>query len=148
MSDRDWNSELAKIDQHLEKMSDDQLLPASEAKTPAAKAKVVEKQRTTSTIGVFFRLVLAVALGVGIYFWPYDARCGVGLAGYLGAVLVVMLGGAWSAVWTFRHGAGKAHVLSLLIVLWAMLLASIEVLPRVGYARPTIAHPAAWSCAP
>ena len=78
--------------------------------------------------------------------WPYEARCGVGLAGYLAAVGVVTASGVWSAVWTFRHRAPRAHVLALLIMLWGLALAAIEVLPRVGYAIPTDKHPAAWTC--
>ena len=47
----------------------------------------------------------------GSLFWPYGSRCGAGLAGYLGAVAVVIAGGVWSAVWTWRHRAGRAHTL-------------------------------------
>jgi hypothetical protein len=32
-------------------------------------------------------------------------------------------------------------------VLWGLVLASIDVLPRTGYAIPTAAHPATWACA-
>jgi hypothetical protein len=87
-----------------------------------------------------------VLLGIAILFWPYPNRCGVGLAGYLGAVAAVSIGGAWSAVWTWRHRAGAAHVLSLLLVLWGLVLGAIEVLPRIGYAIPTLAHPPIWTC--
>jgi putative flippase GtrA len=52
----------------------------------------------------------------------------------------------WSAVWTWRHRASQAHVLSLLLVVWGLVLAGLEVLPRVGYAFPTVAHPATWMC--
>jgi hypothetical protein len=49
-------------------------------------------------------------------------------------------------VWTWRHRSGKAHLLSLLIILWGGTLAALEVLPRLGYAIPTEAHPASWLC--
>jgi hypothetical protein len=78
--------------------------------------------------------------------WPYPARCGVGLAGYLAAVAVVTASGVWSSVWTWRHRASKAHTLSLLLILWGLILGSIEVLPRIGYAKPDLAHPAGWVC--
>lgn len=146
MSDRDWSKELAKIDRQLESVSDEALFPAKNAPSPAAKAEVKAEQSRTTTLGVMLRLLLAVALGVGMLFWPYDARCGVGLYGYLAAVAVVIAGGAWSAVWSWRHRAGRAHVLSLLIVIWGLVLGSIDVLPRVGYAKPTALHPAGWSC--
>jgi phytoene/squalene synthetase len=143
---KDWDRELAKIDKQLESVSDEALMPTKEAKTPAAKAAVKEKQQNTSTVGVMLRLVLAVTLGVGMLFWPYEARCGAGLAAYLGAVAVVVGAGVWTAIWTWRHRTAKAHALSLLLMLWGGVLGSIEVLPRLGYAKPTEAHPAEWAC--
>lgn len=130
-----WDKELARIDRQLESVSDEALLPTKDAPSPAAKTAARETQHKTSTLGVMLRLVLAVALGVGILFWPYDARCGIGLAGYLGAVTAIVGAGIWTSVWSWRHRAARAHVLSLLIILWGGVLAAIEVLPRVGYAK-------------
>lgn len=146
MPPSNWDKELAKIDKQLESMSDEALLPAKNAPTPAARVQAEEVQKSTTTFGVMARLLLATALGVGMLFWPYSARCGGGLFGYLAAVGVLMGAGVWSAVWTWRHRSSKAHLLSLLLVLWGGTLAAIEVLPRIGYAIPTEAHPAAWLC--
>ena len=52
----------------------------------------------------------------------------------------VIASGLWSSVWTWRHRAGKSHTLSLLVVLWGLVLGSIEVLPRIGYAKPDSRH--------
>ena len=90
--------------------------------------------------------MLATALGVGMLFWPYAARCGVGLFAYLAATAVVIGAGVWTSVWTWRHRSGKAHLLSLLLIVWGGVLGAIEVLPRVGYAKPTAVHPAYWMC--
>ena len=143
---KNWEDELKKIDRQLESISDEALLPAKAAATPAAKAQAVEKQQTTSTLGVMTRLLVAVALGVGMFFWPYSARCGTGLLGYLAATGVVVAAGAWTAMWTWRHRSTRGHLLSLLLVLWGIGLAAAEVLPRVGYAIPTESHPAIWFC--
>jgi hypothetical protein len=149
MSDRDWEAELKKIDRQMEKVSDKAILPPPPmTATPAQKAAVAEQHRATSTFGVFARLSLAVALGVGIIFWPYSARCGFGLAAYLGAVTALIVSGGWSAIWTWRHRAARAHLLSLLLVTWGVVLAATDILPRVGYAIPTAAHPATWGCGP
>ena len=145
MSGKDWDSELKKIDRMLEGASDEALLPAKNAPTPAARAEAVAKQKGTSTLGVMARLVLAVALGVGMLFWPYDARCGLGLAGYIAATGVVVGAGVWSSIWTWRHRSARGHVLSLLLILWGAVLGAIEILPRVGYAKPDAARPG-WSC--
>ena len=146
MPDRDWDKELAKIDRKLESVADEQLFPTSAASSTTERAKVVAVQKRTSALPAVARLLLATALGVGIMFWPYSAKCGIGLFGYLGAVTVLGVAGVWSAVWTWRHRTAKAHVLSLLLILWGLVLASVEVLPRAGYAKPTIDHPAGWSC--
>jgi hypothetical protein len=158
MSDRDWDKELAKVDKQLASLSDDALLgpaPATPvqggvptgkrgAATPAPSAPA--PARATSSWGVYARLTLSVAVGVAMLLWPYPARCGIGLAGYLAAVGVVLTSGIWSSVWTWRHRAPRAHTLSLLLILWGLLLGSIEVLPRVGYGKPDLNHPAAWTC--
>lgn len=150
----DWDKELAKVDRQLASLSDDQLLGAKgpvagapgKVAAPSAKAVAIGEPKPTTTFGVFARLALSVILGVGMVLWPYEARCGIGLAAYLAAVLVVVTSGVWSAVWTWRHRASRAHTLSLLIVLWGLVLGGIEVLPRVGYAKPDPAHPAMWAC--
>ena len=151
MPERDWSRELAKIDKQLESVSDEALFPTKKEqpatpKAAAAKTENLEKQRTTNTFGVFLRLALSVALGVGILFWPYDARCGLGLAGYLAAVGVVAGSGLWSAIWTWRHRSARGHTLSLLLVLWGLVLGAMEVLPRVGYAKTDPLNPVGWSC--
>ena len=113
--ERDWSKELAKIDKQLESISDEALFPTKPGKPgspkeAAAKAQALEQQRTTTTLGVFARLALSVAAGVGIVFWPYEARCGLGLAAYLAAVAVVAGGGFWSAVWTWKSHALPTRV--------------------------------------
>jgi hypothetical protein len=143
---KDWDREMAKIDKQLESISDEALLPAKNAPTPAAKAEIVATQKSTSTVGVMLRLLLAVALGVAMIFWPYSARCGIGLFAYLGAVGVVMAAGVWTSVWTWRHRSARGHLLSLLLILWGGVLGAMEVLPRVGYATPSTQHPAEWLC--
>lgn len=141
-----WDKELAKIDKQLESMADETLLPSSAAKTPEERAGVKDKQARTKTLGVLARLTLSVALGVAMLLWPYDARCGLGLAFYLLAVVVVAGSGVWSAIWSWRHQSPRAHILSLLLVLWGLTLGAAEILPRTGYARPNPSRPTTWLC--
>ena len=146
MSGRDWDSELKKIDKQLASVPDEALLPAKAARSPAERAQVPSGQQSTSSLGVFARLALAVALGVGLAFWPYPARCGLWMIAYLGAVATLVTAGTWSAVWMWRHRAAKGHTLSLLLILWGLVLGAVDVLPRIGYAKPGADHPAYWMC--
>ncbi len=157
MPDRDWDKELAKVDKQLASLSDEALLgPSAVAGTGKGEAggkppkkgggAVASGERPQKAWAMYARLGLSVVLGAAMVMWPYDFRCGLGLAAYLAAVAVVVTSGIWSAVWTWRHRASRAHTLSLLIVLWGLILGSIEILPRVGYAKPDIRHPADWAC--
>ena len=143
----DWDAELKKIDRQLESMSDSALIPeAPRNAPPAVQAQVAAERASTRSWPALLRLALAAALGVGILFWPYPKQCGVQLGGYLVAVAVVLMGGLWSSVWTWRHRTARAHVLSLLLVVWGIVLGAIEILPHAGYARADAARPAGWSC--
>ena len=151
MSGRDWDKELKKIDKHLSSISDDELLartaaPAATGSTgrAAAPASAGPGPAAPSPVGVIIRVGLALALAVGINFWPYSARCGLGLAGYLASVTVVVASGGWAAISTWRARTGRAHLLALLVITWGIALAAVEVLPRIGYAK----DPArvAWIC--
>lgn len=142
MSARDWDKEMAKIDKQLESASDAQLFPQKKDASPQQQAQVAVKQETTKSWPAILRLGLSVVLGVGILFWPYANRCGLGLSGYLLAVSAVAGSGIWSAVWTWRHRAGRAHTLSILLLLWGLVLGATEILPRVGYAKQKLL----WSC--
>ena len=144
--ERDWNKELSKIDRQLESISDDALFPQKPGAPAAQQAQVAAQRTGTRTWGVFLRLALATALGVAVLFWPYDSRCGLQLAGYLLATSVVAIGGIWSAVWSWRHRSGRAHVLALLLVVWGGILTAMEVLPRIGYAKEDPLRPAGWVC--
>ena len=159
MNTPDWDKELAKIDKHIASLPDEKLIPQPQPTpkpqptptraTPAGSAPaagVPAPRRETTAFGVFGRLLLAIALGVSMLFWPYPARCGFGLFGYLAAVVTVLVAGVWSASWTWRHRAASAHVLALLVALWGLVLGAMEVLPRVGYAVPNAGHPAEWVC--
>jgi len=161
----DWDKELAKIDKQLASMSDADLLgeqarpalpagkqvakPGGRPSAAAAAPPPADDVPTTSRGAKFMlyaRVLLSVALGVGMMFWPYDAKCGAGLGLYLGAVTAVIVSGTWSAVWSWRPRAARLHMLSLLLVLWGLVLGGLDILPRIDYAKPTLLHPATWAC--
>jgi hypothetical protein len=144
VTDRDWDKELSKIDKQLESVSDAQLFPQKPDARPSEIKRVEVQRETTSSWPALLRLALSVILGVGVLFWPYGNRCGWGLAGYLVAVTAVAASGVWSALWTWRHRTGRAHALSILLIVWGLILGTMEVLPRAGYAKQSLP----WSCGP
>jgi hypothetical protein len=163
VSSRDWEKELAAIDRQLASIPDEALAPQAPPAAPPAPGRqamaaprmqpapgpvIVEtpRRRWQSTVGLLLRLLLGIAAVVAVVMWPYGARCGLALAQYLAVVGVMGLAGLWTSVASWRHRAPLVHVLGLALVVTSGVFAAREVLPRVGYAMPTLEHPAIWAC--
>jgi hypothetical protein len=160
MSDRNWEAELAKIDKQLASVSDEALLAESKAVAPTkstgrviAAPTVAAPARTAAPAAPsagawrgWVQVAIAVGAAAGLMFWPWPRSCGGPLIGFTAATGAVALLGVWSAVGTWRHRLGLAHVASLLVVVWGLGLGAREVLPRVGYAAPTPERSEGWSC--
>jgi undecaprenyl pyrophosphate phosphatase UppP len=99
------------------------------------------------TNGAMLRIGLSLAVGIGIVFWPYAHDCGSALFSYLGAAVVVIIGGLWSVTWTWRGRMPRSHAISLVIVLWGLALGATQVLPRTGHVSLAGSAPSAgWFC--
>lgn len=160
MSDRNWEAEMAKIDKQLASVSDEALLAESKAMAPAKAgartmaAPTVAAPTRSAAVGApaagawrgWVKVAIAVAAAAGLMFWPWPAPCGAPLIGFTAATGAVALLGIWSAIGTWRHRLGLAHIASLLVVVWGVALGAREVLPRAGYAVPTAERSEGWSC--
>ena len=163
MTDRNWEAELAKIDKQLSSVSDEQLvaerraaltapkagaLPgAAPAASPAGKgAPPSAGARTVGSWTSWAKVLVAVGGAAGLMLWPWPTNCGTPLLGYTAASFGVAALGVWSAFGTWRHRLGLAHLASLLVVVWGVALGVREVLPRVGYAIPTVERGPNWEC--
>ena len=101
-----------------------------------------EQSVSEDLLGPWARVLLSLTLGTMIAWWPYPRSCGFPLLWYLGAVLTIILGGGWAAVSAWRYRASLAHVISLIILFYGMMMAAAELLPRTGYA----VDQATWEC--
>ena len=147
---RDWDKELAQIDKLMASGARPESPPATAApggsapaprgRAPAPAAEAGRRPR--SVVFTWLRLLLGLAVGVGITQWPYERGCGLLLFGYLGAVAGVIVAGLWSTISSWRTRSAFAHALSLALMCWGAILGAREVLPRVGYARTR----ATWFC--
>jgi len=94
------------------------------------------------TAGLWGRVTLALALGIMMTAYPYFRACGLPLFGYLCAVAAVVLAGGWVAVLSWQTRNELAHIISLVLILWGLVLTADAFLPRIGYA----AVPSTWQC--
>jgi hypothetical protein len=144
MSDqpRDWDKELANIDRVMAKQSGSAppVAPGRPAAVPSA-APVPARRRSVAL--TWFWVILGIALAVALPIWPYDNGCGIRLFFFLGAIGITAIVGVLAALASWSHRRGFAHLLSLVVIGWAGVLAAREVLPRIGYAKQS----STWSCA-
>lgn len=126
--------------------TDDSPIPVVPAAPSHARHTVVSGSSPTPSrrriVALWARIILCITLAGFMTQWPYPRACGFPLLGYSGAITVVILSGVWVCLLSWKLRVGAAHVVSLMMLLWGLVLASAQVLPRVGYA----AEVAAWEC--
>jgi hypothetical protein len=140
----DWNVELRKIEREFDGLPPEPT-PAERRQLREAELQE-EEEHKSGAFGVYVRLSLVLSLCLGMFSWPYDVSCGASLLGYMSAVATVVLGGLWTSLSTWRHGMGKSHIVSLLVLTCGVVLAAAQVLPRVGYAAPSPDRATTWRC--
>jgi hypothetical protein len=148
--DRDWDKELAEVDRLLNQLPTHQADQAAAAAAAAAKrpaaapggAAAPQAASGRQWLGTWARVALGLLIGIGMTQWPYTHGCGFKLFVYLGGVLTVVVAGVWSSLSSWKRRLGVAHVLSQGLVIWGLILAAREILPRIGYAKDA----ATWFC--
>lgn len=100
-------------------------------------------KRESTPLGVWVRALVALVLGVAITQWPYRHDCGFAAAPYLLVVVMILVMAGWAAAGSWKHRLAVAHVVSLGLILWGLILAAQDVLPREGYAKAE----GSWACA-
>jgi hypothetical protein len=145
--ERDWDRELAEVDRLLNQLpthrEEKAAAAAAARRTPAGQggqAPVATSSR--QWIGTWARVGLGLLIGIGMTQWPYTHGCGFKLFVYLGGVTTVIVAGVWSSLSSWKRRLGVAHLLSQGLVIWGLVLAAREILPRVGYAKEA----ATWFC--
>jgi hypothetical protein len=133
---RNWDKELADIDKAIAKQ------PAAEPVTAGAARKPPTSSQRRFVALAWFWTTLALLLAIALPLWPNDKSCGLRLVFYLGAAGIALLMGVLGALASWSYRRGLAHLLSLLAIVWAGIMAAREILPRAGYARQEL-H---WTC--
>jgi len=142
----DWSTQLKKIEREFEGLPPEPSPAYKKLQSEEEKRAKERAAQRVALIGVFARLILVAAVGVALLFWPYENGCGLGLFGFLGAETVIVVGGIWIGITTWRARLRRMHVVSLGITLVGLVLIAAQVLPRVGYAAVDAKNPPSFSC--
>ena len=146
LSEINWALELKKIEREFDGLPPEPSPNDHRQKRDTERREREKQEAIAASFGVYFRLTLVVSLAISLVCWPYDVTCGAMVFGYLAAVVVLVVGGIWTAVATFAHQMPWRHLVALMMVLWGLALGAAEVLPRIGYAVPAPGRSTDWSC--
>jgi hypothetical protein len=153
--DRDWDKELAEVDKLLAKLPlADPYLKGDAAATKRPPGAAVHHggpggggshglaTDPRAWIGTWARVGLGLLIGIGMTQWPYTHGCGLRLIFYMVGIAAVVVAGVWSGISSWRRRLGLAHVLSLGLIIWGLILTARVILPRAGYAKTA----GTWLC--
>jgi hypothetical protein len=140
--ERDWDREMREVDKLLQKLPEaDPMVGRGVPTVPIHRAAagggpdLPGRARGGAWLSTWFRVGLGLVLGIGMLAWPYTHGCGLKLIFYLIGATTVIVAGVWSAISSWKRRLGLAHALSFGLIIWGLVLAAREVLPRVGYAK-------------
>ena len=144
--EKDWEKEMAEVDRLLKKLPGEPTPSAGSAptvrNTPVVAPPGADLTAAGQWLGTWARVVLGLLIGIGMTQWPYTHGCGLRLIFYLVGVTAVIAAGTWSGISSWKRRLGVAHVLSQGLIIFGLVLAAREVLPRIGYAKAE----APWLC--
>jgi len=145
--EKDWEKEMAEVDRLLKKLPYGEPTPSvgsapTVRNTPAVAPPGADLTAAGQWLGTWARVVLGLLIGIGMTQWPYTHGCGLRLIFYLLGVAAVIAAGTWSGISSWKRRFGVAHVLSQGLIIFGLVLAAREVLPRIGYAKAE----APWLC--
>ena len=142
--ERDWDKELREVDRLIAKnlpQADPSLgrnapvphaAPGAPAHAGPGHALPAARASAGQWLGTWVRVGLGLLIGIGMTQWPYTYGCGMRLGFYLIGVAAVITTGVWSSLSSWRRRLGVAHLLSQVLIVWGVLLAAREFVPRVG----------------
>jgi hypothetical protein len=147
VSQTDWDRELKRIEREFEGGSpSDPIIRLETSRKAAGRHAPEQRKPRVSSLVVWIRVALVVALAVGMYFWPYARACGFGLFSYMGAATLVGTGALWAATSSWQARLARPHAASMVMVVVALALLATQILPRVGYAKIDATNPPRWGC--
>ena len=147
MSEIDWKTELRKIEREYDGLPPEPSPALARAQKAAALRAKQQTQERFALVAAWARLLLVAGLAAALWWWPYAHACGVDLGAFLGAQGMVLVGGIWAAVYTWRHRLALTHGVAVLLAVAGLALLTVQVLPRAGYARISGVQADAWRCA-
>ena len=147
LNDRiDWNTELRAIEREFDGLPPEQS-PGERKAQLRAESKARERNEVLlAVLGANVRLILVASLFAALYWWPYPNSCGVGLAAFIGTQSMIVVGGLWCAVASWRNRLPVIHVVAVTMLIAGLALVGAQMMSRLGYVHIPGFHATHFRC--
>jgi len=142
----DWNRELRAIEREYDGLPAEPSPAQVRAQRRAERRAREEAAQRMAIVGTRARVVLVASLVGALYWWPYASTCGGGLAAFVGAQLMIVVGAVWCAAISWRNRLVASHTAALALLVVGLALLAAQVLPRLGYVSVAGIHTTTWRC--
>lgn len=142
----DWNRELRAIERQYDGLPPERSPAQVRAQRKAERRAREEAEQRMAIVGTRARVILVASLLAALYWWPYAANCGGGLAAFVGAQFMIVVGALWCAAISWRNRLVASHTAALALLVVGLALVAAQVLPRLGYVSVAGIHTTAWRC--
>jgi hypothetical protein len=147
LNDRiDWNTELRTIEREFDGLPPEPSPAELKAQLQAERTARARSEERLAVVGANARVLLVAGLLAALYWWPYPNDCGVGLTAFLGAECMIVVGGLWSAVASWRSRLGATHGVAVTLLVTGMALVAAQMLSRLGYVNIVGLHATHFRC--
>ncbi|HEX4683614.1 MAG TPA: hypothetical protein VH277_12930 [Gemmatimonadaceae bacterium] len=142
----DWNTELRAIEREFDGLPPETSEAEAKAQRRAERRARERTEERVAIVGTHARVLLVAALLGAINWWPYTSSCGGGLAAFVGAQCMVVVGGMWCAVCSWRNRLAVSHAVALALLATGLTLVASQVLSRLGYVSIAGLQATRWRC--
>ena len=142
----DWNTELRAIEREFDGLPPEVSLAEQRALKSAERRALKRSEERRAAFATRARVVFVAVLLGALYWWPYANGCGAGLAAYVGAQCMIVVGAFWGAMASWRNRLVASHTAALMLLVAGLALVAMQVLPRLGYVSITGFHATHWRC--
>lgn len=147
LNDRiDWNTELRAIEREYDGLPPEPSPAQVKSQHRAERKARARNEERLAFIGVNVRVVLTASLFLALYWWPYPNTCGVGLSAFVGTQCMIVVGGLWCAISSWRSRLAVLHAVAIGLLISGMALVGAQVMSRLGYVHIVGFHATHFRC--
>lgn len=145
-SDMNWKAELRRLEREYDGLPPEPTPDGLRARHAFAARERERAAALGEQIVTWGSILLVSLLAAALPMWPYGRTCGIGVIAFVGAAVMLAVGGLWAATRAWQARLAIAHMVALALLAGGITLITAEALSRQGYGTLRWVHGTSWRC--